>query len=148
VKRGFSVVEVLITVVVVSLAVLPILTTFVSGAREAAFDEYFVAAQTVGMTLVERTIDQLNENGFSPTDQTHPAKSQGGYSLEDFDYRIRAVPQDADAWLWLVKVTVSWHLPTDPKGAVHTFTIDRLVSRPDASFTGRYPFRRAVDPNP
>jgi hypothetical protein len=142
---GFSAIEVIVVTLIVAVSMIPIIDLFSSGAREVAFDEHMVAAQAVATSLVEQTIEELTAGGFRVIERDQDAGSRHGFATKDFSYRAAARPVDGEAWLWLVSVAVQWQLPTDPAGAVHSFRLDRLVSRPDAAFTGRYPYRRIME---
>jgi hypothetical protein len=145
-RSGISLLELLVATLIVALAMVPLIGLFSSGAREVAFDEYYVTAQGIGLTLVERTIEELNVGGFVPLQRSHAAAGKAGFSVDNFRWDLDARPVDGAGWMWQITVNLDWRLPTDPSGVKHSLSLDRLLSRPDACFTGKHAYRRIMDP--
>jgi len=145
-RSAFSLLEVLVATLLVALAMVPLIGLFSSGAREVAFDEAYVTAHGIGLTLIERSIEELMVHGFKPLKQEHSAEAKAGFSIDNFRWNLDAHPVDGAGWLWQIRVNLDWRLPTDPQGVKHSLSLDRLLSRPDACFTGKHAYRRIMDP--
>jgi hypothetical protein len=142
-RQGFSVTEIIVTVLVVAVALVQLLPLLSGGSREALLDEYHVMAQGLALAVVERTCGQLVREGFRVIKQTREPNGSGTRP-ENFGQTGQATPIDTGANLWRVNARVWWSFRSDPPGIVHEVKLERLVGRPYGSFTGRYAYRRGL----
>jgi prepilin-type N-terminal cleavage/methylation domain-containing protein len=142
-RRGFSLTEIAVTVLVVAVALVQLLPLLSGGSREALLDEYHVMAQGLALAVIERTHGQLVREGFRTLEQTREPTGSGTRP-ENFGQTGRAAPIDPAANLWKVSARVWWSFRSDPPGISHEVKLERLVCRSYGSFTGRFPYRRGV----
>ena len=110
--------------------------------RQEALDESVVIAQSMALRLAEQTTEELLRGGFAKAERTGGPEvvplAPGKYSWD-----LAVEPVDPEAFLWRVLVKVRWSLPTDTSpDPSHAYELEKLVSRPESSFTGSYPYRR------
>ena len=143
-RRGFTLVEVLTVVLIIAFGLLPIITLLSSANRQEALDESVVIAQGIALRLSEQTVEELLRTGFAKVEKS------GGPEVVPlapgkFTWTVAVDAVDPEAYLWRAVITVRWALPTDRSPEpTHSYEIERLVSRPEAAFTGSYPFRRQM----
>ena len=129
-------------ILIVAFGLLPIITLLSSTARQEALDESFVIAQGIALRLSEQSAEELLRNGFAKAERT------GGPEVVPlapgtFTWEVAIEPADPEAYLWRIVIKVRWSLPTDRSpDPSHIYELERLVSRPEAAFTGNYPYRR------
>ena len=145
-RHGFTLVEVMTVVLIVAFGLLPIVSLLSSASRQEALDESVVLAQAMALRLTEQAREELLRVGFEKIERT------GGpvavpLAPGKFTWELVADPVDPEAFLWRVLVKVRWELPTDRQPeASHAYALETLVSRPEAAFTGTYPYRRGSGP--
>lgn len=129
-------------VLIVSFGLLPIITLLSSTARQEALDESVVLAQGMALRITEQTREELLRAGFAKIERTGGPESVA-LAPGRFTWELNVEPVDPEAFLWRVGVKVRWELPTDrsPQPS-HEYELATLVSRPEAAFTGTYPYRR------
>jgi hypothetical protein len=130
---------------IVAFGLLPILSLLTSATRQEALDESVVVAQSMALRQLERTVGELLRGGFAKTERSG-GPEKVGLAPGEYSHEVAVEAVDPEAFLWRVAVKVRWTLPdeTATAAADHVYELERLVSRPDASFTGAYPFRRLV----
>ena len=145
-RDAFTLAEVMTVLLIVGFGLLPILTMLRGTTRQEALDESVVVAQTMAVRATEAAVEELHRAGFKPLERSGGPEAVG-LAPGQYSHEVAAEAVDPEAFLWRVKVAVRWTLPTD-KGTqpTHSYEMERLVSRPDAAFTGSYPFRREVAP--
>jgi prepilin-type N-terminal cleavage/methylation domain-containing protein len=145
-RNAFTLVEVMTVLLIVGFGLLPVLTLMRGTTRQEALDESVVVAQAMAVRLTEATVEELHRTGFKPIERSGGPEAVG-LAPGQYGHDLTAEATDPEAFLWRVKVVVRWTLPTD-KGPdpTHVYELERLVSRPDAAFTGAYPYRREVAP--
>lgn len=129
-------------VLIVAFGLLPIITLLSSASRQEALDESVVVAQSLALRLGDQTAAELLRGGFAKVERTGGPEvvplAPGKYFWD-----LSVEPVDPEAFLWRVLIKVRWALPTDTAvEPSHAYELERLVSRPEAAFTGNYPYRR------
>ena len=143
-RNAFTLVEVLTVVMIIGFGFLPIIGLLQSANRQEALDESVVIAQGMALRLADQTVEGLLRNGFEK------AERSGGpvtvpLAAGTFTWELIVDHLDPEAYLWQITVRVRWSLPTDTSpDPSHSYSLERLVSRPEAAFTGNYPYRRVV----
>ncbi len=137
-RRGFTAVEVIVAVAVLSIAVIPVFMSTTSGAKNVRLTEYHVIAQSRAKRLLEAYttygLEELRElsggGGELP-----PPFSQADLDQKQFDlppeYRSKmenfsesGVFEDLSADLGLVRVEIQWKI----QGKPHEYSLFRTVS--------------------
>lgn len=145
-RSAFTLVEVMTVLLIVAFGMLPVISLMRGNTRQEALDESVVVAQSRALALAEAAVEKLHRAGFLRFDEAG-GPEKVGIAPGEFSHTVVTEPVDPEAYLWRVTVTVSWSLPTDRgPGTPHHFPLVRLVSRPDGSFTGNYPYRRVLEP--
>lgn len=151
-RRGFSTTEVLVGTAIFAVALIPIIGLIAGGTRPTAFNEYHIAAQSAAAQACDRLHDAIVSRGFAEL-ETMPAGDRvaigdtKNYQLKPEDLKAEggfvSVPElfltnlgEPRASLVQISAVVKWSVPNDP--TPHTFTLQRLVTRPDAAMISDY----------
>ena len=144
-RDGFTLVEVLTVVCIIAFGLLPIIGLLSSATRQEALDESVVIAQGIALRLSEQTVEGLERNGFAKG-QTSGGPEAVPLAPGRYTWEVTVDTLDPEAYLWSISIRVRWALPTDTApDPSHVFALERLVSRPEAAFTGGYPYRRQME---
>lgn len=141
-RHGFTLVEVMTVILIIAFGLMPIIGLLSSAARQEALDESVVLAQGMALRLTEATREELQRAGFTRLERTGGPDAVP-LAPGKFTWELTTEPVDPEAYLWRVLVKIRWELPTDrqPEPS-HAYALETLVSRPEAAFTGSYPYRR------
>jgi hypothetical protein len=154
-RRGFSATEVLVAAGIFAVALVPIITLIAGAAKPTAFNEYHIAAQAQAAQAADRMQDLLISRGFGelermplnekvgmletqtyklPTDDPALQPAEGGVVGAPEIFLTNLSPNRAS--LIQISVIVNWTIPTE--NAKHSFTLMRLMSRPDMGLISDY----------
>jgi len=154
-RRGISSTEVIVCTAIFALALLPIINMITSGTRPAAYNEYHLIAQSVSTYLVERVCETIHSRGFAELEtfavgdkvniqetKTYKTSTEGS-GLAGGSGNVFSSPQVfltnlsvSGASLVQISVVMTWTLPGDKH--TYSFSLERLISRPDAALTADY----------
>lgn len=164
-RRGFSLLEVLVLVVVVGLAFLPVFSLGSATHRRAFFDEHQQLAQAraklmldlaaaLDFTLLsalaggqvsrEVVIDMEALLGAAPMRrlvEPFVATRAAGYQLKLANLRHRVTFVLHSAWIGRIGAEVTWVYPGDTRGQVHSVRLARIVARREGAFGHSVPLR-------
>jgi hypothetical protein len=154
-RRAFSSTEVIVCTAILALALVPIITMIAGGTRPTAFNEYHLIAQSVATHLADRATEVILSRGFAelesmaagekvnlqdtrtykiPPETSADRLLEGSYFLPPEVHLTNL--SEAGATLAALSVVVTWTLPGGTSR--HSFRLERLLSRPDASLTSDY----------
>ena len=148
-RRGFTAVEVVVSILVLAFAAIPIISMMSSGRRTAALTEYHILAQRRAL----RYLETMSTYTFN-TLRTIPRKEGGALKLNlpgdesafPKDYRKKCTAYEEKATLLEVRpgllqatVKVSWELAGQSK---KTITLHRLYGDESLSLSDSYPLRQ------
>ncbi|MBI3894099.1 MAG: prepilin-type N-terminal cleavage/methylation domain-containing protein [Candidatus Wallbacteria bacterium] len=153
---GFTAVEVLVSIAILAIALVPVLTMLISGNKESAYGEYQMIAQTRAESILQVLAcrDWQAFAGFpqgTPTVVPETLTSSAIELPEDFRRRLAGFEETVtftplDGGLAEVAVDIAWLLPGEGAESNHQFRLRRLMSRPDAGLAASYVPRQAVAP--
>jgi prepilin-type N-terminal cleavage/methylation domain-containing protein len=142
-RRGFTAVEVIVSVAVLAIAVLPVLMSTNAGARSVRLTEYHVIAQTRAKRLLEAfstyglgELKDASAGGGTLTPPFSEGELNGaGFELppeyqrkmKDFheEYTFEQLGPD----LGMVEVKISWKI----RGVSHDYKLFRFIGYPTSS---------------
>lgn len=157
-RRGFSSTEVLVGIAIFATALIPIITLIAGGTRPTAFNEYHVAAQSLASQAADRVVDRILTRGFADLEKVGIGES---VSAEDTGYKLPVDPAaekaaatgfvgvasvkltnlaEPSGSLIRISATVPFTIPGD--ATKHSFTIERLLCRPEMGMMGDYVARQ------
>ena len=154
-RRGFSTTEVLVGTAIFAVALIPIIGLIAGGTKPTAFNEYHIAAQSIAAQYADRLQDVILSRGFLELEKL-PVGDKVALN-ETKTYKLPADPDankgaeagfvslpemyltnlgEPGAGLVQISAVVNWQVPGDV--VKHTFTLQRLVARPDAALISDY----------
>lgn len=139
-RRGFTALEVLVSITIVALAFAPVLSMLGSGVRESFFSEYHFIAQT----RAESILDLLTARGFHVLPDGPPGTAsvlpETAYALpllgtDDYRRRLAGFEESVtctslEEGLAELTVDIGWLMPDEQGGGNHHYRMRRLVSDP------------------
>lgn len=151
-RRGFSTTEVLVGTAIFAVALIPIIALIAGGTKPTAFNEYHIAAQSAAAQACDRLQDAITSRGFleiekMPAGDRVALSETQTYKLPPEDLKAEGgfvgVPElfitnlgEPHGGLVRLSAVVKWSVPNDPQA--HTFTLERLIARPDVAMISDY----------
>ena len=154
-RRGFSTTEVLVGTAIFAVALVPVITLIAGGTKPTAFNEYHIAAQSQAAQYADRLVDLVLSRGFMelekmPVGEKVAVNDTKTYKMTADEAATKAaegsfvsIPDlyltnlgEPNAGLVQISAVVAWQVPGD--AAKHTFTLQRLLARPDAGLVHDY----------
>ena len=148
-RRGFTAVEVVVSILVLAFAAIPIIAMMSSGRRTAALTEYHILAQRRALRYLE-TLSTFTFNAL----RTLPRKEGGAlklalpgdesafpaeYKKKCTAYEEKATLQEVQPGLMKATVEISWALAGANKRII---TLHRLFGDESLSLSDSYPLRQ------
>ena len=148
-RRGVSLAEVLIALVIIVAALLPIVTMTSSNTRKAAFSEYHIFFQARAVRLLEHfgihPYDRLKAMATGPDGAIEVTLRDPPIPAE-FRRKLKHCTEvlsftELEPGLGRLTATMKWAFPldhvADPRDARHSFVLSRLVVDPTLSLKKR-----------
>lgn len=156
-RLAFSSTEIIVGAAIFAIALVPIIQMITSGTKPTAFNEYHLVAQSASTHLVDRVTELILSKGFAelesmaagqktniletrsynrPTELGLDKATEGTFFQQPEVFLTNL--SDSGASLVQVTVVLSWTLPGDPTNKKWSFTMERLVSRPDTALMADY----------
>ncbi|MBI2943352.1 MAG: prepilin-type N-terminal cleavage/methylation domain-containing protein [Candidatus Wallbacteria bacterium] len=155
-RRAFTAVEVLVSVAILAIALVPVLSMLTSGTKESAYGEYHMIAQTRAETIMQllacrdwQAWENLPKGVASPVPE---ALTTLAVELpEDFRTRLAGFEETVtctpiDNGLVELSVELAWLLPGEGAQQSHQFRLRRLLAKPDAGLAADYAPRQGSAP--
>lgn len=132
-KRGLSLVEMLVGITIFTMAFLPIMDLFRGQVRQVGLTRHHLLAQEKAQVLLQAEVDRLLMTRFAApsSEGRSPEAAREMPVLETpFMGQVEALPSETVKGLWEIRARVAWSEGVGAKLRRRELTLVRLLSDP------------------
>ncbi|MBI2942745.1 MAG: hypothetical protein HYY25_00965 [Candidatus Wallbacteria bacterium] len=130
-----------IAVLLIGVGLVPVLSLFPTGTRQAVLTEGHVHAEAAGLAALDRWVQGAVAYGPALAAERETGRRQvpGPSGMSPLEVTLESSAVEDCPGLWKVSAMVEWTGPPADGSKPHALTLEKLFCKPDLSLSAQWP---------